>query len=154
MFYFEAQSKSYKTNCTFVISTKISATHHRAGQLKVSFLRPLIFNSSFVCDCGFDRILYTSTGYTLGGISFHRSSHMFGCVGFSRTTQTLHLIYFLPSSVLSLCLLFLLFFISYFSLILSMLYRLFIFTYFLLLPSIISILQRKRGIFISFYACL
>ena len=45
---------------------------------------------------GFDRILYTFTGYTLDGISFHRSSHMFGCLGFSRTTQTLHLIYFLP----------------------------------------------------------
>jgi len=96
MFYFEAQSKPYKTNCNFVISTKISAAHRRAGQLKASSLRPLIFNSSFVCDCGFDRILYTFIGYTLEGIPFHRSSHMFGCVAFSRTTQTLHLIYFLP----------------------------------------------------------
>jgi len=139
MFYFEAQSKSYKTNCSFVISMKIPAAHRRAGQLKASFLRPLIFNSSFVYDCGFDRLLYTSTGYTLGGISFHRSSHMFGCVGFSRTTQTLHLIYFLPSSVLSLCLLLLFFFISFFPNIVYV-YRLFIFIYFLLLSSIISIL--------------
>jgi len=96
MFYFEAQSKSYKINCSFVISTKISAARRRAGQLKASSLRPLIFNSSFVCDCGFDWLLYTSTGYTLEGIPFHRSSHMFSCVGFSRTTQTLHLIYFPP----------------------------------------------------------
>jgi hypothetical protein len=87
---------NYKINCSFVISTKISAAHRRASQLKASSLRPLIFNSSFVCDCGFDRILYTSTGYTLEGIPFHRSSHMFGCIGFSRTTQTPHLIYFLP----------------------------------------------------------
>jgi hypothetical protein len=95
MYYFEAQSKSYKTNCSFVISTKISAAPRRAGQLKASSLRPLIFNSSFVCDCGFDRIIYTFTGYTLEAVSFHRSSHMFSCLGFSRTTQTLHLIYFL-----------------------------------------------------------
>jgi hypothetical protein len=96
MFCFEAQSKPYKTNCSFVISMKISAAHRRAGQLKASSLWPLIFNSSFVCDCGFDRILYTFIGYTLEGIPFHRSCHMFGCVLFSRTTQTLHLIYFLP----------------------------------------------------------
>jgi hypothetical protein len=96
MFYFEAHSKSYKTNCTFVISTNFSAAHRGAGQPKASSLRPLIFNSSFLCDCGFDRLLFSSIGYTLEGIPFHRSSHMFACLGFSRTNQTLHSIYFLP----------------------------------------------------------
>jgi hypothetical protein len=116
MYYFEAQSKSYKTKYSFVISTKISAAPRGACQLKASSLRPLIFNSSFVCDCGFDRIIVTFTGYTLEVDSFHRSSHMFSCLGFSRKTQTLHLIYFLllfcPFSLPTLDFFFIIFFLN------------------------------------------
>jgi hypothetical protein len=95
-FYSKEQSKPYKTTCSFVIFTKISAAQRKAGKPKALSIRLLMSNSSFVCDCGFDRALYTATGCTLEGVPFQRFPHVFGCVGFSHTTQTLHLIYFLP----------------------------------------------------------